>query len=58
MPLVDDLTAIEDADDSFLAKTIRSMEKMSDPVLHENDEDDVPNAGDTIGSGNLCHCKK
>ncbi|XP_053179698.1 testis-expressed protein 9 isoform X2 [Scomber japonicus] len=51
VPLVDDLTAIEDADDSFLAKTIRSMEKMSDPVLHENDEADVPNAGDTIGSG-------
>ncbi|CAK6954863.1 testis-expressed protein 9 isoform X2 [Scomber scombrus] len=52
VPLVDDLTAIEETDDSFLAKTIRSMEeKMNDPVLHENAVDDVSNAGDTIGSG-------
>ncbi|XP_045889402.1 testis-expressed protein 9 isoform X1 [Micropterus dolomieu] len=49
---LDDLAAEEDAADSFLAKTIRSMEmKMDDTVTHENVVDDLSNAGDNVGSG-------
>ncbi|XP_067446235.1 testis-expressed protein 9 isoform X1 [Thunnus thynnus] len=52
MPLVDDLTAVEDSADFFLAKTIRSMEEqMNDADLHDNVVDDVSNAGDNVGSG-------
>eukprot|EP00064_Thunnus_orientalis_P010295 superscaffoldBa00001384_g10321 len=59
MPLVDDLTAVEDSADFFLAKTIRSMEEqMNDADLHDNVVDDVSNAGDNVGSGNLCHFAK
>ncbi|XP_030269178.1 testis-expressed protein 9 [Sparus aurata] len=46
---VDDLEAVENSADFFLAKTIRSMEeKMNDTVTHENVEDDT---GDYVGSG-------
>lgn len=52
MPLGDDLTAVEDSADFFLAKTIRSMEEqMNDADLHDNVVDDVSNAGDNVGSG-------
>lgn len=52
MPLGDDLTAVEDSADFFLAKTIRSMEEqMNDVDLHDNVVDDVSNAGDNVGSG-------
>lgn len=45
MSLVEDLTAVEDSADYFLAKTIRSMEeKMSD--TRENVVDSVCNDGD------------
>lgn len=54
MSHLDDLAAEEDAADSFLAKTIRSMEmKMDDTVTHENVVDDLSNAGDNVGSGNF-----
>ncbi|KAL6113133.1 tex9 [Pungitius sinensis] len=48
-----DLTAVEDADDCFLAKTIRSMEeKMNDSVVvHEDVVDYENNAGDDVASG-------
>ncbi|XP_037308265.2 testis-expressed protein 9 isoform X1 [Pungitius pungitius] len=50
---VADLTAEEDADDCFLAKTIRSMEeKMNDSiVVHEDVVDYENNAGDDVASG-------
>lgn len=49
---MDDLTAVEDSADFFLAKTIRSMEEqMNDADLHDNVVDDVSNAGDNVGSG-------
>lgn len=49
----DELGAVEDSADFFLAKTIRSMEeKMNDTVTHENAEDDH-DAGNDVGSGNL-----
>lgn len=51
---VEDLAAVEDSADFFLAKTIRSMEdKMNDTVPQENVVDDVCNAGDNVGSGNV-----
>lgn len=51
---LDDLAAVEDSADFFLAKTIQSMEeKMNDTVTHENVVDDVSNAGDNVGSGNV-----
>lgn len=50
MSHVDDLEAVEDSADFFLAKTIRSMEeKMND--THENVQDDT---GDYVGSGEDC----
>ncbi|KAG8001528.1 Testis-expressed protein 9 [Nibea albiflora] len=49
---VDDLAAVDDAADFFLAKTIRSMEeKMDDTVAHENVGEDLCDAGDNVGSG-------
>ncbi|XP_032370482.1 testis-expressed protein 9 [Etheostoma spectabile] len=52
MSHVDDLAAVADSADCFLAKTIRGMEeKMDDTGIHENVVDDVANAGDNIGSG-------
>nr|XP_040021280.1 testis-expressed protein 9 isoform X2 [Gasterosteus aculeatus aculeatus] len=50
---VADLTAVEDADDGFLANTIRSMEeKMIDSVVvHEDVVDCETNAGDDVASG-------
>ncbi|KAM9366749.1 testis-expressed protein 9 isoform 2-T2 [Symphorus nematophorus] len=46
---MDDLAAVEDSADVFVAKTIRSMEeKMNDIVTNEDAVDD---AGDTVGSG-------
>lgn len=49
---MDDLEAVENSADFFLAKTIRSMEeKMNDTVTHENVEDDT---GDYVGSGEDC----
>ncbi|XP_031170263.1 testis-expressed protein 9 [Sander lucioperca] len=52
MPRVDDLAAVADSADCFLAKSIRSMEeKMNDTMIHENVVDDVANAGDNVGSG-------
>ncbi|KAM7406157.1 hypothetical protein PAMP_000554 [Pampus punctatissimus] len=48
---VEDLTAVEDSVDFFLAKTIRSMEQKNDSVIHENVVDDVSIAGDNVGSG-------
>ncbi|XP_029987063.1 testis-expressed protein 9 [Sphaeramia orbicularis] len=45
----DDLAAVEDSADYFLAKTIQSMEeKMNDSDTHEND---APSAEDNGGSG-------
>lgn len=47
---------MEDADDGFLANTIRSMEeKMIDSVVvHEDVVDCETNAGDDVASGNVC----
>ena len=50
---MDDLAAVEDSADFFVAKTIRGMEeKMNNTVIHENN--DVDDAGDTVGSGKVC----
>ncbi|XP_039987180.1 testis-expressed protein 9 isoform X2 [Xiphias gladius] len=49
-----ELAAVEDSADFFLAETIHSMEeKMNGSVTHENvvDDHDVSNAGDNVGSG-------
>lgn len=52
---MDDLAAVDDSADFFLAKTIRSMEeKMDDTVAHENVGEDLCDAGDNVGSGNVC----
>ncbi|KAE8297072.1 Testis-expressed protein 9 Testis-specifically expressed protein 1 [Larimichthys crocea] len=49
---MDDLAAVDDSADFFLAKTIRSMEeKMDDTVAHENVGEDLCDAGDNVGSG-------
>ncbi|XP_070814440.1 testis-expressed protein 9 [Chaetodon trifascialis] len=49
---VDDLAAVGDSADFFLAKTIRSMEeKMNNTAAHDNVADDVSNADDNAGSG-------
>ncbi|XP_044047877.1 testis-expressed protein 9 [Siniperca chuatsi] len=49
---LDDLAAVEDSADFFLAKTIQNIEeKMDDTVTYENVVDDVSNAGDNVGSG-------
>lgn len=49
---MDDLRAVEESADFFLAKTIRSMEeKMNDTATHENG--DVSNTGDCLESGNV-----
>lgn len=49
---MDELAAVEESADFFLAKTIRIMEeKMNDTVTHEND--DVSNTGDCLESGNV-----
>ena len=53
---VEDLAAVEDSADLFLAKTIRSMEeKMNDAAILEDlvDDDHVVNAEDNVGSGNV-----
>ena len=53
---MDELAAIDDSADLFLAKTIQSMEeKMNDAVTHDNvvDDHDVYNTGDNVGSGNF-----
>lgn len=51
---MNDLAAVEESADCFLAKTIRSMEKkMNDTVTHENVVDDVSNSGDYIETGNF-----
>lgn len=53
---MEDLAAVEDSADLFLAKTIRSMEeKMNDTAIHEDlvDDDHVVNAEDNVGSGNV-----
>lgn len=56
---VDGLAAAEDSGDFFLAKTIHSMEeKMNNTATHENVTDDVSNAEDNVGSGNVCHFSK
>ncbi|XP_063332227.1 testis-expressed protein 9 [Pelmatolapia mariae] len=48
----DDFEAVEDSANSFLAKTIHSMEeKMNNAVVHENAVDEIPNFGDNVGSG-------
>ncbi|XP_074474496.1 testis-expressed protein 9 isoform X1 [Sebastes fasciatus] len=48
---VDDVAAVGDSADGFLAKTIRSMEeKMNDTVIHENVVEDVADADDNVGS--------
>ncbi|KAM6950372.1 testis-expressed protein 9 isoform 1-T1 [Lycodopsis pacificus] len=49
---VADLAAVEDSEDFFVAKTIRSIEeKMNDSAIHDNVVDDEANAGDDVGSG-------
>ncbi|XP_034419391.1 testis-expressed protein 9 isoform X2 [Cyclopterus lumpus] len=49
---VADLADVEDSEDFFLAKTIRSMEeKMNDTVTQEDVVDDEANAGDNVCSG-------
>ncbi|XP_059215192.1 testis-expressed protein 9 isoform X2 [Centropristis striata] len=49
---VDDLAAVEDSADFFLAKTIRGVEeKMNDSLSHEDVGDDAADAGDNIGAG-------
>ncbi|XP_049456328.1 testis-expressed protein 9 isoform X3 [Epinephelus fuscoguttatus] len=50
---VDDLAAVEDSADCFLAKTIRSMEEKmnNNTVIHENGLDDGADAGENLGSG-------
>ncbi|XP_042342274.1 testis-expressed protein 9 isoform X2 [Plectropomus leopardus] len=49
---VDDLAAVEDSADFFLAKTIRGMEeRLTDDEIHENVVDAVADTGDNLGSG-------
>ncbi|TKS70130.1 Testis-expressed protein 9 [Collichthys lucidus] len=49
---MDDVAAVDDSADFFLAKTIRSMEeKMDDTVAHENVGEDLCDTGDNVGSG-------
>ncbi|XP_068432294.1 testis-expressed protein 9 [Clinocottus analis] len=49
---VADLADVEDSENVFLAKTIRSMEmKMNNTVIQEHFVDDEANAGDDVGSG-------
>nr|XP_033478999.1 testis-expressed protein 9 isoform X2 [Epinephelus lanceolatus] len=53
MSQVDDLAAVEDSADCFLAKTISSMEEKmnNNTVVHENGLDDGADAGENLGSG-------
>lgn len=49
---MDDLAAIEESADFFLAKTIHSMEeRMNDTVTHE--DHDALNTGDHLETGNV-----
>lgn len=49
---MDDLAAIEESADFFLAKTIRSMEeRLNDTVTHE--KHDALNTGDHLETGNV-----
>ncbi|KAM9408298.1 testis-expressed protein 9 [Pholidichthys leucotaenia] len=50
-PSVDDFSAAEDSADFFLAKIIQTMkEKINDGDAHEKVVEDVPSAGDNVGS--------